>query len=167
MRAAVGILLLAVASCGSDESAPADEVLLRAHPGGLLVQAIERFDSQADGPVPAFLFEDGIQLARGVSKAAGPGHDGLPMHRWGAWYYYHVFTGSIGPRKDWGHLAQRGTFTDGKRTGSWSFWYPHGKLRAQGSFVDGAMDGDWRVLTADGAVDAEHSGTYRAGARVK
>jgi hypothetical protein len=168
MRTAIGFGLLALAACDASQE-PSDDILLAAHPGGSIFVTGEHPEQQTDCPVPPFLFGDGQQVARGVSVPSGPpdGDGGTPVRRWGLWRYYHVGPGTIGEPPTCGHMAQRGGFRAGKRIGNWTFWYPDGSIRAQGAFVDGAMDGEWQVRTATGAPDAEHSGTYRAGTKVR
>ncbi|HEX5052369.1 MAG TPA: hypothetical protein VFZ65_11385 [Planctomycetota bacterium] len=170
LRAASATVLLLCTACGRDAAAdPSDEHLLAAYPGGSNFESIEHPDLQVDCPVPAFLFGDGTQIATGVAVPTGERNrdGGQPVHRWGLWRYYHVASNHVGDRSTWGHLAQRGEFRDGKRVGEWEFWYPGGSRCAQGGFVDGAMDGPWQVWGTGGDLDAEHSGTYRAGSKVR
>jgi hypothetical protein len=55
---------------------------------------------------------------------------------------------------DNGRLAERGWIdANGKRYGSWGFWYDNGQQRWQGSYIDGAIDGSrpWREYNRDGS----------------
>jgi hypothetical protein len=55
---------------------------------------------------------------------------------------------------DNGRLAERGSIdADGKRYGSWEFWYDNGQQRWQGSYIGGHIDGTqaWREYNRDGS----------------
>lgn len=55
----------------------------------------------------------------------------------------------------------------GAREGAFHRYLPDGRLEAEGQYVAGRMDGEWRWFGADGALDAEKSGVYRDGRRVR
>ena len=157
-------------ACGAEASGgPSDEELLAANPGGTIFVSIDSLDIQVHGPVPACLFGDGYQVARGVSKSVEGAESeggGTPVNRWGLWHYYHLDSGVLGGRDSWGKLGQRGEFRDGMRVGRWAFWYPDGARRGEGEFRDGKMHGQWQVWTSSGELDAEHSGLYENGEKV-
>ena len=159
-------------------SIPSDEELLEATPGGTVFTSTETFEHQMDHSVPAFVRGEGRQFGIGVSKpiVGRPKNPdgGTPVNSWGVWHYFHLETAvakepgakptvTIPDREGMTKAAQQGEFENGKRVGTWRFWYPSGQLRAKGTFVDGAMHGEWQVWTASGELDTEHSGTYSEG----
>lgn len=105
-------LLCLVPACGAEASgAPSDERLLATNPGGLVFHSVGSLDTQEDCPVPAFLFGEDRQIARGVSKpveGAKSEGGGKPVRRWGLWHYYHLGPGAVGEPDSWGKLGQRG-----------------------------------------------------------
>jgi len=158
---------LLLAGCG--DGIPSDKTLQARYPDGSFGDTLETVDSQVDCPVPAFLFGEGPQLARGIALQTGVVNPdgGLALHRWGQWHYFYVdpeeiYRPGYASRK---HLAARGEFRDGQRVGIWEFWFPGYELRARGAFVDGRMDGEWEVRSGPGVPDPEHSGLYVGGVK--
>ncbi len=49
-------------------------------------------------------------------------------------------------------LVEKGTYTDGERTGLWTSWYPNGQIKAEGHYVDGVKNGMWVQWYDDGEV---------------
>ena len=43
----------------------------------------------------------------------------------------------------------------GKRTGSWTWWYPNGQVSQQGTYADGRRSGIWIYYYDDGSKMAE------------
>lgn len=49
-------------------------------------------------------------------------------------------------------LVASGSYKRGKKTGSWTYWYPNGQIRAEGHFRRGEKDGMWVQWYKDGEV---------------
>ena len=53
-------------------------------------------------------------------------------------------------------LSVQGTLNNaGRRTGSWTWWYPNGKISQEGSYDNGAKTGTWTLYYEDGSRLAE------------
>jgi hypothetical protein len=59
------------------------------------------------------------------------------------------------------HVAARGTYSHGKRSGAWTELDPSGALVTAGTYVDGLQQGLWRAYHPSGAPKSE--GTYERG----
>jgi hypothetical protein len=92
---------------------------------------------------------------------------------------------------DNGQVAESGGFVDGAKTGAWTYWDSVGRLELEGEYVDGLAEGLWRAWhdngriageswtrkgqfhgecrfwNARGELDAERSGVYERGVRVR
>ncbi len=64
-----------------------------------------------------------------------------------------------------GQVQSQTSVVGGRREGSSTRFYADGKKLAEGAYSDGKMEGDWTFWLPSGAVDAERTGTYRAGER--
>jgi antitoxin component YwqK of YwqJK toxin-antitoxin module len=62
-----------------------------------------------------------------------------------------------------GQIQSQTAVVDGRREGASTRFYADGKKLAEGAYSDGKMEGAWTFWTPNGAVDAERTGTYRAG----
>ena len=74
-----------------------------------------------------------------------------------------------GQFKKWergGEIVSLGQYGAGERTGLWRTWWPDGTLRARGEFEADRRVGPWVFWDAEGEVDPEKTGWYRAGKRV-
>ena len=58
-------------------------------------------------------------------------------------------------------------YADGVRSGPSRQWHPDGRLEWEGRYEDGYREGEWSFWLEDGSVDAERTGTYRAGKKVE
>lgn len=65
-----------------------------------------------------------------------------------------------------GQLQSRAAVEDGVPSGLCERWHKDGTKHASGELRDGHMEGPWEFWLPDGSVDAERTGTYRAGVRV-
>jgi antitoxin component YwqK of YwqJK toxin-antitoxin module len=77
--------------------------------------------------------------------------------------------GSPAERTDFwanGQLRERVELEAGRPHGACQRWRADGARAAEGRYRDGRMDGEWSFWHADGTLDAERSGTYRAGVRL-
>ena len=52
-----------------------------------------------------------------------------------------------------GHKSSEGHFGNGRRTGSWTFWYGSGGKSLEGQFENGEKVGDWTHWREDGVKD--------------
>lgn len=65
-----------------------------------------------------------------------------------------------------GQIESRVEYADGRREGSAQRFFANGSKQSEGRYVDGRMEGDWQFWNADGSIDAERTGSYRAGERI-
>ena len=65
-----------------------------------------------------------------------------------------------------GELVTVGSYAAGERSGPWQTWWSDGGQRARGEFLADRREGPWMHWSAEGEVDRERSGWYRAGTRV-
>ncbi len=106
--------------------------------------AMERHEHE--GPWTLF-DEQGRRFATGCYRRGQPT---------GIWKAFHADTGT---------LRERLTFVDGALTGPAATWFRDGQRESAGAFVAGQRDGAWWFWRADGTVDLQRTGWYRAGAR--
>ncbi len=62
---------------------------------------------------------------------------------------------------DNGQIETQGTYKDGEKDGSWECYYDNGQLWEKGTYKDGNRDGPWVGYLPDGTVWEEHTGTYK------
>jgi len=60
-------------------------------------------------------------------------------------------------------LVARGSYKNGKKTGSWTYWYPNGQIKAEGHYRKGKEDGMWVQWYDDG--EMMWKGIYDRGKR--
>jgi antitoxin component YwqK of YwqJK toxin-antitoxin module len=56
-----------------------------------------------------------------------------------------------------------GTYTRGRQTGEWTYWFENGNVNRKATYKDGQPDGAWEVRREDGTLAAKHS--FREGQR--
>lgn len=125
--------------------------------------SMETRESQVGDPAPGFLRGDGKLMGHGVELPCGELRpDGSRLvHKWGRW----VTSYMEGPKTV--AIESIGEFRDSHREGEWTFWHRNGAIRARGSFSGSQMTGRWVCTQEDGSIDAEHSGEYSGGQRVR
>jgi antitoxin component YwqK of YwqJK toxin-antitoxin module len=62
-----------------------------------------------------------------------------------------------------GQVFIKGSYQDGRPSGSWQYFHENGQLAKTVVHKEGMLDGTWDVFRADGTKEAEHS--YRQGKR--
>ena len=65
-----------------------------------------------------------------------------------------------------GQLQSETGIVEGRRDGIHRRWSAEGTLLEEGQFKEGEKDGEWTFRLADGSLDPERSGLYRAGVRI-
>jgi antitoxin component YwqK of YwqJK toxin-antitoxin module len=72
-----------------------------------------------------------------------------PPQGWEVWCQVPLPTGTFqrqGPSIAWHSNEQRsaeGTWSAGKKSGTWQYWFPTGQLEKTGNYVNGVEDGVW------------------------
>ena len=65
-----------------------------------------------------------------------------------------------------GQLAGKGNWKKGKKEGSWSYFYGNGQLMRKGNWKKGKQEGAWVEYEKDGSLDKKQSGMFRNGVKV-
>jgi len=81
----------------------------------------------------------------------------------GLWYEKFTstpFTGEVNEGR------YKGSIKNGKKEGSWKYYYENGQLSAKGIFENGKSDGYWEFYTIDGTPMEFFTGTYKNGVKV-
>lgn len=65
-----------------------------------------------------------------------------------------------------GQLESRVEYVEGRREGLAQRYFANGTKQSEGHFAAGLMEGDWSFWNADGSLDADRTGTYKAGERI-
>lgn len=65
-----------------------------------------------------------------------------------------------------GSVREQGAYSHGEKSGPWKHWHENGELAAQGSYLGGLAEGVWVYYESSGAVDAELTGVYENGQRI-
>ena len=66
-----------------------------------------------------------------------------------------------------GQLETECELKDGRREGACRRFYADGSKLAEGRFEDGKMQGEWTFWRRDGQLDAERSGTFEDGEKIR
>jgi hypothetical protein len=104
-------------------------------------------DGEEDGPW-RWWYEDGTPLATGTFERG---------RHVGGWTYYHSS----------GQVMAEGAYEDDRPVGAWRTYHENGALHSEGRFLNGKRTGRWVVHDPSGQLDAEASGEYRDGQRVR
>ena len=64
------------------------------------------------------------------------------------------------------NLQSKGEYKNGKRYGSWFYYYNNGQLNSKGNFWLDDKEGSWVFFYKDGFIDEELSGTYKNDIRI-
>lgn len=64
-------------------------------------------------------------------------------------------------------VHERGEYRAGLRSGLWETWYPDASLASRGSFLLGKPEGVWIHRALAGEIDAELTGVYEDGEKIK
>ena len=62
------------------------------------------------------------------------------------------YTGAISSKFENGKNKIIGQYKDGKRVGSWTFFYDSGSKKEEGNYLDGSMEGEWISYSKDGII---------------
>ncbi len=179
MRFPAALLLAALVACGGPPEGAQREVLEHwpASTGAAPLVRVRGQEVAQDGKwmrEGQFVYYDkqGREVARGTFRRGlehgpweereegtgflgrGEYRDGL---RVGEWNYFH----SSGERE------ARGGYVEGKREGVWTLWYKHGQTAAELTYRDGELNGPARYWEEDGGVNAQRSGDYEDGKKVR
>ncbi len=65
-----------------------------------------------------------------------------------------------------GSAREQGAFAHGEKNGPWKHWLENGELAAQGSYLSDLAEGVWVYFDPSGAVDSELTGVYENGQRI-
>ena len=62
--------------------------------------------------------------------------------------------------------SYKGLIKNGKKEGSWSYFYGNGQLMRKGNWKKGKQEGAWVEYEKDGSLDKKQSGMFRNGVKV-
>ena len=75
----------------------------------------------------------------------------------GVWRYWHAN----------GQLSQELTYRQGQAEGAYRHWHDNGRLAVLGAFRGGIQEGPWLYWTSRGSLDADQTGFFVGGDRVR
>ena len=76
------------------------------------------------------------------------------------------FTGKISGKSQFTKIFAKGSFKNGKKFGSWVFYYDNGQLSGKGNFKNGKRDGYWVDYFKTGRKSSSLTGTYKDGKKI-